>query len=372
MYLRPFVLLLGLLYFPLSAAAQSPLPPFEIADVPVYVPDRSRPFFKLEMSYAGARIQNPQVWQRWEKSQIHQIDLVFTQHPVDPKDWIIPYDRLLQRRMNALKRLAPHLLADSSISWRLVRQSFHNSRQEAEQMFHGFVIYTRPPIEALAEEVEKIATQEQYLEDSTAFNILQRHPEWKKKLIVMDWTGSMYPYGASVLLWHSLNLADASVSNYVFFNDGDLTPDRQKRLGRTRGVYLYEAGSIEDVLMAMREVMARGQGGDTPENDVEAILFGMQRSRDFEHIILIADNFSPVRDISLARRIGKPVHIILCGLDFDQSIEADYLTLAYQTGGSIHTLEDDIGNLSRVLEGKTIRIHGTTYLLRNGRFYPRR
>ena len=56
----------------------------------------------------------------------------------------------------------------------------------------------------------------------------------------------------------------------------------------------------------------------------------------------------------------------LCGSG--GSIHPDYLKLAYTTGGSIHTIEEDILNLARLNEGEIIKIAGRSYKIRNGEF----
>ena len=98
-------------------------------------------------------------------------------------------------------------------------------------------------------------------------------------------------------------------------------------------------------------VMSRGDGGDSPENDVEAILTGLKYLKGHDEVILIADNDSDVRDLSLIRTLDVPVRIILCGKR-RKEIHDDYLTLAYQTGGSLHTLKKDIKDLSPLINAR--------------------
>ena len=113
--------------------------------------------------------------------------------------------------------------------------------------------------------------------------------------------------------------------------------------------------------------MKNGGGGDAPENDLEAILEGMNKFKVYDEIILIADNYANIKDIKLLSKIKKPIRIILCGVD-GEGVNVDYLNLAYATKGSIHTIEDDITNVTETLEGKTIEIDGATYKLIKGKF----
>jgi len=82
--------------------------------------------------------------------------------------------------------------------------------------------------------------------------------------------------------------------------------------------------------------------------------------------VLIADNNAPVKDISLLKNLHKPVRVVLCGVY--GNIQTDYLDIARATGGSVHTIENDVTDLKKILEGQAIQIGGNTYRLLNGKF----
>ncbi|MES1225235.1 MAG: hypothetical protein ABUT20_57665, partial [Bacteroidota bacterium] len=71
---------------------------------------------------------------------------------------------------------------------------------------------------------------------NTVCAILNRN-KWASKMIVADVTGSMNPYTQQVALWHLLEMMGKERSDYVFFNDGDNTPDNAKVIGKTGGIY---------------------------------------------------------------------------------------------------------------------------------------
>jgi len=177
--------------------------------------------------------------------------------------------------------------------------------------------------------------------DTVVGRVLDRHPEWKKKIIVNDWTGSMYGYGSQVLLWHLMNLDSSGITNITLFNDGNGKTTRRKKIGRTGGIYTGEANNPGELLALFDKVMQKGGGGDGPENDIEAILKATKKQPDAE-IILIADNTACVRDISLAHEINRPVRVILCGYDPEIGVNPDYVYLAHITNGGIYTLEEDL------------------------------
>ena len=156
----------------------------------------------------------------------------------------------------------------------------------------------------------------------------------------------------------------------VLFNDGDQTPDKHKKLGETGGVYISSSASYtRGVLNDMKRVMYRGDGGDIEENDVEAILYGLDKVKDFDELVLIADNHSGIRDRVLIDSISHPVHIVLCGTDSSRSIHIDYLNMALKTGGTLHTIEDDIENIHDIELGDTLKVGHYGYVLGESGFF---
>lgn len=339
----------------------------EFVEIPTYSLKGTEAVVEVEMAYASAKVRKPEIKKRWETRKVTQVDLVFTKYPHDFENWLINYETLLQRRLSALQELDPTLLTNSEISWRYVLQTDCETEVEAKALFHGFVLYLEDYDYRMAS-IEKILIDREEIDDSTAYNVLERHPEWESKLVVMDWTGSMYPYGASVLLWHALNVKDSSISHFVFFNDGNARPNARKPIGKTGGIYRSPSVEIDSVLEKMFEVMGKGNGGDVKENDLEALLKSTARLKNYKEVILIADNRSGVRDIKLIKYLKLPVKVVLCGVDEDNPVHPDYLAIARYSKGSVHTMEEDIQDLAKLLEGDTIEIGGSIYRLQKGRF----
>lgn len=201
------------------------------------------------------------------------------------------------------------------------------------------------------------------------FQVFKRNNRnWKKELIVMDITGSMYPYAQQVSTWLSLHFSRDSTQQYfVFFNDGDRKDDMAKKIGVTGGNYFTAAKKTEDVIKTMQLAIKNGEGGDAQENVIEAILYGLKKVKNIEHIILIADNWAPVRDMVLLPKVKIPVHILLCGVAQGMKISVDYLNIAYKTKGSIHTIEEDIDFLIQNKNNEFF-INGNLYKIKNGKF----
>lgn len=198
-------------------------------------------------------------------------------------------------------------------------------------------------------------------------NVFKRNTNWKKTLIVADLTGSMYPYAQQVSTWLKLHFSHDSLrQSFVFFNDGDNKKDEEKKVGVTGGVYFCTATNVDQLVRAMNLCIRNGQGGDAPENVIEAILYGLKKKKNVENVVLIADNWAKVRDINLLPRVKVPVRVLLCGVTEGMEINADYLNIAYKTKGSVHTIEQDITNLIQQGSNKKFTINGVDYIIKNG------
>lgn len=177
-------------------------------------------------------------------------------------------------------------------------------------------------------------------------DILSRQKDLDSALVVMDWTGSMYAFGGEVMKWHLLNFKTSGIRKFVLFNDGDGKRNFEKQIGATGGIYSQEATNIDQLLGLFEVVMKKGAGGDRQENDIEAILKGLEKFPNAKQVVLIADNNSCVRDISLITEVKVPVKVILCGYTDAIGANPHYVQLAAQTGGSLHTAEQDIEELA--------------------------
>lgn len=210
------------------------------------------------------------------------------------------------------------------------------------------------------------------MEDTSNYGVyktlVRNTKKWKKTMIVTDLTGSMYPYAKEINTWLKLHFASDTAQQYfVFFNDGDKKRDYEKKIGITGGIYVCRAKTTEDLVNTMKLTIKKGEGGDSPENVVEAILTGLKKVRKPDNIILIADNWAKARDLMLISRVKVPVRVILCGVYEGMEINTDYLNIAYKTRGSIHTIEQDITDLINQTSGKKFNVNGFDYIIKNGK-----
>lgn len=193
---------------------------------------------------------------------------------------------------------------------------------------------------------------------------------WANAVYVVDVTCSMDPYVEQYLLWLSLAAKSSEPLGSVFFNDGDGLPDEDKVMGASGGIRSVgpEYASCVDTLLAS---ISYGCSGDDPENDLEALLEAQARYPQAAQLVLIADSKSAVRDIELLSRLRKPVHVLLAGipkLDAQNAPHPDYVSIAYATHGSLHTLEQDIALQKSALSGEQLQVAGALYRWAQGRF----
>lgn len=216
-----------------------------------------------------------------------------------------------------------------------------------------------------AVEPEKVIAE--ITDDSVVYSVMNRTlGRWEDYVVVQDVTGSMHPYLTQTLLYLRGHIQKSTTEKFVFFNDGDSKPDGP--IGYTGGTYYVSADNVEEIEEMAFEAMKNGQGGKGPENDIEAILYGIKKFPNCKGVVLIADNFSRIRDFRLIPRLmklGKPVRVVVCGIAKGDVVNLDYIYLARYTGGSIHTIDDDITDLSNKEDGDAFKV-GSQYFKMDG------
>jgi hypothetical protein len=201
----------------------------------------------------------------------------------------------------------------------------------------------------------------------SVITVTMKRNDWKDMLVVCDVTGSMSPYVAQVALWYRLRFKTEPNLQFVLFNDGDNLDDDKKKIGATGGIYYSRSKGVDSLDSLMSYVQAKGYGGDAPENNMEALIKGTKMAKPFKDLVMIADNYAPVKDIELLSTFKTPVHIILCGSTAGR-VHPDYLKIAWKTKGTVHTIEQDIISLARLSEGQKIKLGNTTYRIMGGEF----
>jgi hypothetical protein len=374
----------------------------------------------ISMPFAKNNVLNPEQKKQLKERVIIKLELVYTKYR---KASSFNQKKLNKNRLIELSRLAPKLFESRFWNFELISQTKACSPDEGKEMFHGFVVTFRPNstnntlgieakyIEDLADALLKqdsldndtipkkynIKThynmQVGYLHDtiwyvdtarpptvpdffydqtlyndSTVLNAFDRNKSWNNLIIVTDVTGSMSPYIAQVIVWLKKQEENNAAKYFVFFNDGDETPSNKKKPLETKGIYVIKNKGLDQVIKTVTKCMRNGSGGgEYLENDIEAILDGVKHYSDADEIILVADNLESMRDYDYIKKIKKPVRIILCGAE--NRVNIQYLDLARQTKGSVHTVKSDIINLQNIKEGEHFFIDKKEYQLKKGRFH---
>ena len=220
---------------------------------------------------------------------------------------------------------------------------------------------------SLVDTASKAPTSNYVLYDNVVTEVLDRNTSWKKCLVATDVTGSMYSYIGQFLAWHKLNLNSKGQNfDFVFFNDGDNMPDEWKKPGKVGGTYYVHTKNYYNIQKYCIMTQKRGGGGDGPENNIEAILFGLKKNPSLKEVILIADNYATPRDLELLSKVKVPIHVILCGAN--TGINIMYLNMVRENGGTLHTIEEDLLELAKVNEGESVTINGVKYTIKSGKF----
>ena len=321
----------------------------------------------LKMAYGSQKIFNPRDWSSVQKdSRAKQVDLVMTLYPSDIENWKEDFEDLIEQRLTNLTDLDSNLLVDCTIKWNLILQDADTTAYHAKKRDHGvFITYVDLPTSKHKNHYASVLTKcygrnVAKIEGEKLTQITKRNKEkWKKMLIVTDCSGSMMPYGAEVFLWHMLKYNKKNVNQFAFLNDGETG---STEIGNAGGIHMIKIKDHRKIGSSLNYVNSIGtKNFDSPENDLEAVIYAMDRAYNYDEVILIADNNSAIRDFKLVKQIKHPIRIVLCGLDMENNIHPDYLELAFLTKGSIHTVEKDIENFMRNDQGKIIPIFDEKY-----------
>ena len=217
-----------------------------------------------------------------------------------------------------------------------------------------------------AQERPFITINKNKIPDTSILRILDR-TRWQNTTIVSDVTSSMYTYTAQLLLWVKASPIGSKSKNFVFFNDGDNMPDKDKKIGSTGGIYYKSCNTYAEVETLLKSTMLKGAGGDGPENNIEALLKAEQAFPATDYQVMIADNWAPIKDKLLWLQLTKPVRIVVCGAT-EFNVNIDYLNLARITNGSVHLMETDLYNLSGLKEGEILKVGKNNFVIKNGVF----
>lgn len=337
-------------------------------EVDKYIPQNYG--FKMQQLYMAPgswRIKNEKVGQLLKSETIVAVDLVYSDFP-EGED----FTELNKRRIIELFGMLPNSFNRQIVQWRIVKQTGVKRTGGINNYFHGFAIYYRPMPTNYAEKklIEDIVEGKTKPEDSTLLKVFERNEKWKDMLVVCDVTGSMSPYTAQLLLWIKSNQKKRSMKNIVFFNDDDEKSTNQVSKKDKTGMWSVSSGNYKQVIKVALEAMRKGKHF---ENNLEAVCKAIEEfPNDKDKVVMIADNWEDPCDMHLVKYLKArkiPIRIIVCGVS--GSINTKYLDIARATGGTVHTMEDDLTNLGSMKDGTKFKIGKIKIVLYKGKFYKR-
>jgi hypothetical protein len=320
---------------------------------------------ELYMAPGSWRIKNERAAELLKNETIVAVDLVYSDYP-EGED----FTELNRRRLIELYGYLPEAFNRQVVSWRVVKQTGVIKTGGIHNYFHGFVVYYRPMPTHYAEHqlIEAVVEGRTKPEDSTLLKVFERNPDWKDMLVVCDVTGSMSPYTAQLLLWIKANQKLRAMKNIIFFNDDEEKSTNQKVKEDALGMWTVSSGNYKKVMEVAIEAMGKGQHY---ENNLEAVCKAIEEfPGDKDKVVMIADNWEDPCDMFLVnylKKQGVPVRIIVCGVN--GSFNMNYLEIARATGGSVHTMEEDLTHLAHMKDGTRFKIGGVKILLSKGKFY---
>ena len=374
----------------------------------------------ISMPFAKKTVLNPEQKRKLRERVVIKLELIYTKYRTATS---FNQKRLNTNRLIELNKLFPNLFENRFWDFNLISQTNGDSREICNKMPHGFVVTFRPnssnntlKTEAnyLSDLASSILKQDSlnnddtpkkfiikthydlnvgylhdtiyyrdtiqpptvpdffYLQslynDTSVLSAFRRNNAWNNFIVVADVTGSMSPYSAQVIVWLKKQSENKKAKYFVFFNDGDEKESRKKLPLETKGVYVTKNKDLKTVVNSITKCMLNGSGGgENLENDIEAIMDGAKQYPEADEVVLVADNLESMRDYDYIKKINKPVHIILCGSE--HRVNVQYLDLARQTKGSIHTPRSDVKNLQNIKEGEHFFIDEKEYTYQKGRFH---
>lgn len=195
--------------------------------------------------------------------------------------------------------------------------------------------------------------------DQVVATVLDRN-KWEEKLFICDVSYEMLPYASKLAQWYKANEAKETNTQFIFFFNGI------KRPNATSSCVFYQKAEGYDKLMLLIANVHAKAGMETCTNNVEGLITNLGIQNPYKEIVLLVDKDRELTDYEYLCQLGKPVHVVMC-VD-DRTANAQHLTIAWKTKGSIHTMDQDIVDIGKKVEGDIVTVRGTKYKLMGGQF----
>ena len=266
---------------------------------------------------------------------------------------------------------------DSIQHLRRIQDSIQLARNEYQNFYlqHRYQQGDYATIEAKIKTVAALDKKEVSLNNNYYANageeiraMLDRNKKnWKQKRIVANIDCSMYNYIDELMVWNYSDPEEQKNNQYWLFNGFNYEDPAAADHSR-RGIFPVVENNVEGFFKTIDKIVNFSCRGSRLENVVEALILGARNKASQEDLLFIADNYSDVSDLEKLNELRVPVHVLLTAAE--QGVNENYLEIAYHTGGTIHTLLEDISKerLQALKDGELLSIGRFKYQFFKGRF----
>jgi hypothetical protein len=292
------------------------------------------------------------------------------------------YDLNFQYHKNFESTECKYSLGTSEIKWEfsyigtkkyLKKKKEEEDRQAAEmkRIAEIKIQWAKDSADAVAARKARILNQP--YEENEVAGVFDRN-KFQNPLIICDASADMAYIVDELQGWFLKNEKSNPTSQFVFFNDGDMKTEPEKKVGATGGLYYTAVLPLDKLMVFIDTVMRKGNDDDELDNYVEALIGGMKMAKQaYNDVVLMVDNHSSPRDMNLLAQVTHPVHVVVfCSIKggCDRSFcKVDYLKIAWKTKGTLHINNTDYNDIGKLKSGDTIKVCTTTYKLVNGEFF---
>jgi hypothetical protein len=275
--------------------------------------------------------------------------------------------QLLLARRDSIQRA--YRLRDSMMLARNQYQNFYLHHHYENRDFK--LIETNIKKVAQMDKEALTANQNYYTEigDEIKSIFYRNKDQWSQKRIIANIDCSMYQYVDELMVWNYSNESEQKNNSYWLFNgfnyggghDGEDSP-------RSRGIFHVPQNNVEGFFTTIDKIVNFSCRGSRLENVVEALILGAEGKTPEEDLLFIADNYSDVKDLDKLKDLKVPVHVLLTASEY--GVNENYLEIAYQSGGSVHTTNQDIDaeQLKALKNGDQLSIGKFSYKFYKGKF----
>ncbi len=261
-------------------------------------------------------------------------------------------------------------------------QRLQDSIRIAEMDGHNFYLqhrYAKRDFEKIKTNVVKIAFKDQkevaenpdyYASTNQEIKAMlyRNKDQWKQKRIVANIDCSMYQYIDELMVWNFTDEAEQENNTYWLFNGFQNNSKPSDSGNDRRGIFYVPNNDIEGFCNTVDKIVNFSCGGNRLENVVEALILGAKDKSPDEELLFIADNYSDVSDLYKLKELEVPVRVLLTASEY--GVNEQYLEIAYRTGGSVHTTNEDIPSekLRSLEDGQQLHIGKYSYQFFKGKF----